>query len=181
MQKEHFIVVPAAIPKSVPLILGYAFGFTFDESANEERKIPDFTIEGFADSAAHKNAEANGFKFISSEPTIAQNPVVTTDKKPASDTANVGLTQTAGRNRYVISSRLTVRYKSLVSREIASIRIPKSVKINGKKLTKSNVLTGAFKGISKKATFYLPRGKKASYKKIFLKRGAKKTMKFKTN
>ena len=57
----------------------------------------------------------------------------------------------------------------------------KTIRIYSKKLTKDNVLTGAFKGISKKATFYVPKGKKAAYKRMLLKRGAKKTMKFETN
>ena len=57
----------------------------------------------------------------------------------------------------------------------------KSIRIYSKKLKKKNVLTGAFKGISKKAVFYCPKGKKAAYKRIFLKRGAKKSVKFKRN
>lgn len=142
----------------------------------------------------------------------------------------VGSIHTISGNRYKVTSKSTVCYKEPVSKKITSIRIPKSVEINGKKykvtaiagkaffncrklkkviikspikkigkyafykckklktiriysrkLTKSNVLKGAFKGISKKATFYVPSGKKASYRKILLKRGAKKTMKFKTN
>ena len=149
-----------------------------------------------------------------------------TSKNPA----KVGSIQTVGKNRYVVTSKSTVRYKVPVSKKITSVRIPKSVKIYGKKykvtaiakkaffnckdlekvtikssikkigkyafykckklkaikiystnLTENSVLTGAFKGISKKATFYVPKGKKAAYKKIFLKRGAKETMMFKTN
>ena len=156
-------------------------------------------------------------------------PVIDVDKS-ATKTTKVVTVKTVRKNRYVITSKSTVRYKSPVSKKITSIKIPKSVKIKGKtykvtaigkkafagcsklkkvtikapikkigkyafynckklktiriyskKLTKSNVLTGAFKGISKKATFYLPKSKKAAYKKIFLKRGAKKTMKFVTN
>ena len=57
----------------------------------------------------------------------------------------------------------------------------KTIRIYSTKLTKNSILTGAFKGISKKAVFYLPKGKKAAYKKILMKRGAKKTMKFRTN
>ena len=156
-------------------------------------------------------------------------PVIDVDKS-ATKTTKVVTVKTVRKNRYVITSKSTVRYKSPVSKKITSIKIPKNVKIKGKtyrvtaigkkafagcsklkkvtikapikkigkyafynckklktiriyskKLTKSNVLTGAFKGISKKATFYLPKSKKAAYKKIFLKRGAKKTMKFETN
>ena len=57
----------------------------------------------------------------------------------------------------------------------------KTIKIYSKKLTKNNVLTGVFKGIAKKATFYLPKNKKASYKKFLLKRGGTETMKYMTN
>ena len=219
-----------AIPKSVPLIGASAFGFTFDEIAGEERKIPDFTIEGYTGSAAERYAESNGFKFIQSDPSTAENHETTAVKKPTSQTTNVSSTHTAGKNRYLITSKSTVRYESPVSREITSIRIPERVTIHGKKykvtaiagkaffncrklkkviinspirkigkyafykckklktiriyskkLTRSGVLTGAFKGISRKATFYVPKGKKAAYRKILLKRGAKKTMKFKFN
>jgi len=55
----------------------------------------------------------------------------------------------------------------------------KSIKINSKKLTMGRVGKGAFKGIHKKAIFYVPGKKKKAYKKIFLKRGATKTMKVK--
>ena len=54
-----------------------------------------------------------------------------------------------------------------------------TVRIKTTKLTNSSVKKGAFKGINKKATFYLPKSKKKTYKKILLKRGASKKMKFK--
>ena len=159
-----------------------------------------------------------------------ETPVNVPTTKPVNKTVKVGSIKTVGKNKYVVISASTVRYKSPVSKKITSIKIPKSIKIKGKtykvtaigkkafvgckklkkvvinspikkigknafynckklktiriyskKLTKKNVLSGAFKGISKKATFYVPKGKKAAYKKIFLKRGAKKTMKFETN
>ena len=202
-----------AIPKSVPLIGASAFGFTFDEIAGEERKIPGFTIEGYTGSAAERYAESNGFKFFSS------------DCSP-----NVGSSKTVGGNIYVVTSSKTVRFKRPLSKKITRIKVPKKIKINkksykvtaigkkafvgcrklkkvtitgnikkigkkafynckklksiriySKKLTRNNVLSGAFKGISKRAVFYVPKGKRAAYKLIFLKRGAKKTMKFKTN
>ena len=202
-----------AIPKSVPLIGASAFGFTFDEIAGEERKIPGFTIEGCTGSAAERYAESNGFKFFSS------------DCSP-----NVGSSKTVGGNIYVVTSSKTVRFKRPLSKKITRIKVPKKIKINkksykvtaigkkafvgcrklkkvtitgnikkigkkafynckklksiriySKKLTRNNVLSGAFKGISKRAVFYVPKGKRAAYKLIFLKRGAKKTMKFKTN
>lgn len=159
-----------------------------------------------------------------------ETPVNVPTTKPVNKTVKVGSTKTVGKNKYVVTSASTVRYKSPVSKKITSIKIPKSVKINGKtykvtaiakkafyncknlkkvtikapikkigkyafyncknlktikiyskKLTKNNVLTGAFKGISKKATFYLPKAKKAAYKKFLLKRGATEAMKFMTN
>ena len=57
----------------------------------------------------------------------------------------------------------------------------KTIRIYSKILTKKRILTGAFKGISKKATFYLPKGKKAAYKKILMTRGATRMMKYKKN
>ena len=49
------------------------------------------------------------------------------------------------------------------------------------KLKKNNVLKSAFKKIFPIATFYVPEGKKAAYKKIFLRRGATEDMKFRLN
>ena len=46
--------------------------------------------------------------------------------------------------------------------------------IKTKKLTDSSVLSNAFKGISKKATFTCPKGKVNAYKKILRKKGASK-------
>ena len=57
----------------------------------------------------------------------------------------------------------------------------KKIIIKTKKLNRNRVGGYAFNGIYKKATFYLPKSKKAAYKKILLKRGAKKTMKYMTN
>ena len=126
---------------------------------------------------------------------------------PFSEAAKIGFTQTVGNNRYVVTSASTVRYKGPVSKKIKSVTIPKTVKIKKKtykvtaigrkafngcgklkiiricipKLTKAKVGKAAFRGICRKATFYVPRGKAKAYRKIFLKRGAKKTMKFKWN
>ena len=55
----------------------------------------------------------------------------------------------------------------------------KKVTFKTTKLTAKTVGAGAFKGINKKAVFKCPKSKKAAYKKILLKKGAKKTMSFK--
>lgn len=55
----------------------------------------------------------------------------------------------------------------------------KKLTIRTKKLTKDTVGANAFKGIYKKAEIICPKAKKKAYKKIFLKKGMKKTMKFK--
>lgn len=55
----------------------------------------------------------------------------------------------------------------------------KKITIQSKKLKKKKVGEKAFAGIAAKAVFKSPAGKAAAYKKIFLKRGAKKTCKFK--
>lgn len=47
----------------------------------------------------------------------------------------------------------------------------KTVTIKSKKLTSKSVGNGAFKGINKKATVKVPKGKAASYKKLFKKKG----------
>ena len=47
------------------------------------------------------------------------------------------------------------------------------------KLTGSNVKAGAFKGIHSKATFKCPKKQLTAYKKLFVKKGAPKTCKFK--
>ena len=226
------------IPKSVTEIQTYAFGYVYYSPEEYHVKIPNFVIRGYAGSEAERYAKDNGFEFVSLDsnhttpttvpaaaPAPANVPAI-----PAGNNTAVGSTKTVGKNKYVVASSSTVSYKAPVSRKITSIKIPKSVKINGrtyqvtaignkafsgcrklkkvtinspikkigkyafnnckklstiriysKKLTKKNVLTAAFKGISRKAVFYLPKSKKAAYKKILLKRGAKKTMSFKTN
>ena len=55
----------------------------------------------------------------------------------------------------------------------------KNLVIKTKKLTKKTIGANAFKGIFKKAVVKTPKAKKNAYKKIFLKKGMKKTMKFK--
>lgn len=151
----------------------------------------------------------NGLKIKLSTESVAKKQGYTPCPKcvPASETAKIGSTQTVGSNRYVVTSASTVRYKGPVSKKIKSVTIPKTVKIKKKtykvtaigrkafdgcgklmviricipKLTKAKVGKAAFRGICRKATFYVPKGKAKAYRKIFLKRGAKKTMKFKWN
>lgn len=55
----------------------------------------------------------------------------------------------------------------------------KKLVIKTKKLTKKTIGVNAFKGIFKKAVVKTPKAKKNAYKKIFLKKGMKKTMTFK--
>ena len=55
----------------------------------------------------------------------------------------------------------------------------KTIKISSKKLSKNNVGSKAFKGIYKKATFTVPKGKKNSYKKILRSKGAGSKIKVK--
>ena len=56
----------------------------------------------------------------------------------------------------------------------------KTIQIKTKKLTASRIGAKAFSGIYKKAVFKLPSAKKKAYKKLLLKKGAKKTMKYKS-
>ena len=200
------------IPKSVTYIGSGAFGY-YVMDGDDQSLISGFVIYGFSNTYAEKYAKKSYFKFISLTPP---------PKK--------GTTKTVGKNKYVVTSKSTVRYKAPVSKKITKMKIPKTitiysrtykvtaigkkafvgcsklktvtinknikqigklafynckklktVRIYSKKLTKNNVQKGAFQGIGKKAIFYLPKGKKAAYKKIFLKRGAKKNMKFITN
>ena len=55
----------------------------------------------------------------------------------------------------------------------------KKITIKTTKLTAKTVGANAFKGVHKKATVKSPKAKKAAYKKILLKKGLKKTAKFK--
>ena len=191
------------VPKSVVLIGTGAFG-----SYGSAK-----TIKGYSGTVAEKYAKEYDLKFISLTPPPKN-----------------GTTMIIGKNKYVVTSTSTVRYKAPVSKKITGIKIPKSIMIYGRaykvtaiakkafyncknlksvtikspikrigeyafykcknlktvriystKLTKNNVLYGSFKGIAKKATFYVPKGKKAAYKKILLKRGGTETMKFMTN
>ena len=55
----------------------------------------------------------------------------------------------------------------------------KTITVKAEKLTSKNVGAGAFKGINKKATFSCPKKQLKAYKKLFVKKGAPKTCKFK--
>ncbi len=55
----------------------------------------------------------------------------------------------------------------------------KKITIKTTKLIGKTIGANVFKGINKKAVFKCPKSKKAAYKKILLKKGAKKTMSFK--
>ena len=55
----------------------------------------------------------------------------------------------------------------------------KTITVKSEKLTTSNVKSGAFKGISSKATFKVPKKYIDAYYKVFTKRGAPKTVKVK--
>ena len=55
----------------------------------------------------------------------------------------------------------------------------KTITVKAEKLTTKNVGAGAFKGINKKATFKCPKKQLKAYKKLFVKKGAPKTCKFK--
>lgn len=52
------------IPQSVETIGEMAFGYTFDYSVFEVKKIDGFTIYGYKDSAAEEYANENGFNFV---------------------------------------------------------------------------------------------------------------------
>ena len=55
----------------------------------------------------------------------------------------------------------------------------KTITVKAEKLTNKSVGTGAFKGISSSATFKCPKKQLKAYKKLFVKKGAPKTCKFK--
>ena len=55
----------------------------------------------------------------------------------------------------------------------------RNISIKTKGLTSKRVGANAFRGINKKAVVKCPKAKKAAYKKILLKKGMKKTVKFK--
>ena len=55
----------------------------------------------------------------------------------------------------------------------------KAIAVKTEKLTDKNVGAGAFKGINKKAVFKCPKKKLKEYAKLFVKKGAPKTSKFK--
>lgn len=55
----------------------------------------------------------------------------------------------------------------------------KTINVKTKKLNKENIGSNAFKGINKKASFLCPSNKLNEYKKLFIKKGAPKTVRFK--
>ena len=69
--------------------------------------------------------------------------------------------------------------KSIGAKAFYGCKKLKKITIKSTKLTKKTIGSKAFTGINKKAVIKCPKGKKAAYKKILLKKGMKKTMKFK--
>ena len=69
--------------------------------------------------------------------------------------------------------------KSIGARAFYGCKKLKKITIKSTKLTKKTVGSKAFTGIYKKAVVKCPKAKKAAYKKILLKKGMKKTVKFK--
>ena len=69
--------------------------------------------------------------------------------------------------------------KSIGAKAFYGCKKLKKITIKSTKLTKKTIGSKAFTGIYKKAVVKCPKAKKAAYKKILLKKGMKKTMKFK--
>ena len=69
--------------------------------------------------------------------------------------------------------------KSIGAKAFYGCKKLKKITIKTTKLTKKTVGSKAFTGINKKAVVKCPKAKKAAYKKILLKKGMKKTVKFK--
>ena len=69
--------------------------------------------------------------------------------------------------------------KSIGAKAFYGCKKLKKITIKSTKLTKKTVGSKAFTGIYKKAVIKCPKAKKAAYKKILLKKGMKKTVKFK--
>ena len=69
--------------------------------------------------------------------------------------------------------------KSVGAKAFYGCKKLKKITIKSTKLTKKTIGSKAFTGINKKAVVKCPKAKKAAYKKILLKKGMKKTVKFK--
>ena len=69
--------------------------------------------------------------------------------------------------------------KTIGKKAFYNCRKLKKVTFKTKKLTKKSVGANAFKGIYKKAVVKCPKSKKKAYKTFLMKKGMKKTMKFK--
>ncbi len=71
------LLTEVEIPSGVEEIGGYSLGYTYEynEETEEGRDVPldNFTIKGYADSAAESYAVANGFKFVDiGEPEVSK-------------------------------------------------------------------------------------------------------------
>ena len=91
---------------------------------------------------------------------------------------------TIGKNAFANDAKLTTvtigkNVKSIGAKAFYKCKALKKITIKTKKLTKKTVGSKAFTGINKKAVIKSPKAKKATYKKILLKKGMKKTMTFK--
>ena len=74
---------------------------------------------------------------------------------------------------------LGAKVKSIGKNAFNGCKKLKTITVKSAKLTTKNVGAAAFKGIYKKAAFKVPAAKKSAYKKLFIKKGAPKTIKVK--
>ena len=96
----------------------------------------------------------------------------------------LGKLQTIGANAFkgcvkLAKFTLGAAVKSIGKNAFNGCKALKTVTVKTTKLSNSNVKAGAFKGIYKKAAFKCPKAKLKEYKKLFVKKGAPKTCKFK--
>ena len=74
---------------------------------------------------------------------------------------------------------LGAKVKSIGKNAFNGCKALKTITVKTTKLTSGNVKANAFKGIYSKATFKCPKSRLAAYRKLFVKKGAPKTAKFK--
>lgn len=82
-------------------------------------------------------------------------------------------------NKKVTSVKVPGSVYSIGTKTFYKVKTLKKITIQSTKLTAAKIGSKAFSGIYKKATFYLPSKKGKAYKKILLKKGGTKKMKYK--
>ena len=157
-----------------------------DNAFKGNKKLTTITIGKYI-----KTIGKNAFASCTKLKTVKGGAAVVTIKDSAFSGCKVlktfpamGKLQTIGANAFKGCAKLPkftlgAAVKSIGKNAFNGCKALKTITVKTTKLTNKNVGAGAFKGIHSKATFKCPKKQLTAYKKLFVKKGAPKTCKFK--